>query len=261
MPSDSFERPALGIVGGLGGLASAEFLRTIYEENACEVESEGPICFLRSDPTFPDRTRAILDNDDRGISGRLAESLRSLIDLGATKTVLCCVTLHHFLPDVDSSLTSRNVSLVDLIFEGVKGSSERHLVLGTTGSKAASVLARQPGWAEVEQFMVFPNDEEQAKLHAMLYQLKWGPVTDAHIAYLDGVRRAHGAARVIASCTEAHLIHKAVLRSPDAPRIGFQDPLMRLARGLKGYLADDGRLPREPAVRHSPNLELEPEYQ
>ncbi len=238
MSSHSFDRPMLGVLGGLGGLASAEFLRTIYEQNACEIESEGPICFLQSDPTFPDRTQAILDAEDRGITDRLAASLRSLNELGATRTVICCVTLHHFLPGVDAELSARNISLVDLIFEGVKESAERHLVLGTTGSKASQLLARQPGFADVARWIEFPNDEEQHKLHSILYELKWGPVKDNHIEYLDAVRRAHGAEHVIAGCTEAHLIHKAMLRSSDADRISFQDPLMRIACSLYDYLAD-----------------------
>ena len=44
-----------GIMGGMGGLASAEFVRTIYEYNAREIEQDSPVLILYSDPTFPDR--------------------------------------------------------------------------------------------------------------------------------------------------------------------------------------------------------------
>lgn len=236
MSSIPTNRPILGIVGGLGGLASAEFLRTIYEENPSDPESDGPVCFLQSDPDFPDRTQAILDEDDRGLPEQLARSLETLRALGASRTVICCITLHNFLPKVDRALSASVISLVDLIIEGIKANAQRHLVLGTTGSKVAGILARQPGWGAVEEFVVFPNDEEQSVLHSMLYDLKRSPVRADQLFYLDEVRRAHGASRVIAGCTEVHLLHKASLSFPETPHISFEDPLMRLAQNLDSYL-------------------------
>ena len=71
---DSWERAAspralLGIVGGLGPLASAEFLKTLYEENPFEVEQEGPACLLLSDPNVPDDNRAHGLNERISVKG------------------------------------------------------------------------------------------------------------------------------------------------------------------------------------------------
>ncbi|MCB1034320.1 MAG: hypothetical protein KDD47_10865, partial [Acidobacteria bacterium] len=57
------ERPVWGIVGGLGPLASAEFLLTIYEQYTDVAEQEMPVCLVISDPTFPDRTTRFLAGD------------------------------------------------------------------------------------------------------------------------------------------------------------------------------------------------------
>ena len=46
----------LGVVGGMGPLASAEFVKTIYEYGLNRREQESPSVVLVSDPTFPDRT-------------------------------------------------------------------------------------------------------------------------------------------------------------------------------------------------------------
>ena len=43
----------LGILGGMGPLASAEFLKTLYECFPYEREQDAPVCLLVSDPTFP----------------------------------------------------------------------------------------------------------------------------------------------------------------------------------------------------------------
>lgn len=61
----------LGILGGMGPLASAEFLRTLYELNITYPEQNSLSCILLSDPTIPDRTQAILDGSIEEISARL----------------------------------------------------------------------------------------------------------------------------------------------------------------------------------------------
>ena len=47
---------SLGILGGMGPLTSAEFLKTIYEVNISGPEQDAPACVLYSDPSVPDRT-------------------------------------------------------------------------------------------------------------------------------------------------------------------------------------------------------------
>ena len=44
----------------MGPLASAEFLKTIYEFNFSRTEKDAPAFVLYSDPSVPDRTEAIL---------------------------------------------------------------------------------------------------------------------------------------------------------------------------------------------------------
>ena len=68
------EREVLGIVGGLGPMASAEFLKTVYEYGIGENEQDAPIVLMYSDPTFPDRTESFLAGESienrTGTAGR-----------------------------------------------------------------------------------------------------------------------------------------------------------------------------------------------
>ena len=54
----------LGVVGGLGPLVSAEFLKAIYEHTSWTREQDAPRVLLYSDPTFVDRTTALLSGAD-----------------------------------------------------------------------------------------------------------------------------------------------------------------------------------------------------
>ena len=55
-PDVDHMRTILGILGGMGPLASAEFVRSVYELNVQTKEQASPVCVLYSDPTIPDRT-------------------------------------------------------------------------------------------------------------------------------------------------------------------------------------------------------------
>ena len=54
-------QPIWGILGGMGPLASAEFLTSIYKLSLGRTEQNMPRLYLVSDPTVPDRTKAILN--------------------------------------------------------------------------------------------------------------------------------------------------------------------------------------------------------
>src|SRR4029079_293203 len=63
----------LGIVGGMGPLASAEFVRTVYEYGLGEREQPSPTVLLYSDPTFPDRTDAFMSGNDAPVLEKLID--------------------------------------------------------------------------------------------------------------------------------------------------------------------------------------------
>ncbi|HEY0783486.1 MAG TPA: aspartate/glutamate racemase family protein, partial [Thermoanaerobaculia bacterium] len=63
--------PKLGILGGMGPLASAEFVHTLYRLHLNGPEQGAPACVLLSDPSFPDRTEAILRGESEDLTARL----------------------------------------------------------------------------------------------------------------------------------------------------------------------------------------------
>src|SRR5947209_1078897 len=88
---------SLGILGGMGPLASAELLQSIYQFNLKGAEQNSQVCVLYSDPSMPDRTQAILDGSDDVMLERLTEALEKLCGLSVCKIVITCVTSHHLL--------------------------------------------------------------------------------------------------------------------------------------------------------------------
>src|SRR5690348_224227 len=73
----------LGVLGGMGPLASAAFVNTIYRLNPAPQEQDMPRVLLDSTPAFPDRTEAIRSGHDAELVSRLDAHVRALVEAGA----------------------------------------------------------------------------------------------------------------------------------------------------------------------------------
>ena len=93
-------RAPLGVLGGMGPLASAEFLKSIYEVEIPGPEQNTPAVVLHSDPSMPDRTTAFLNGRSEIVLERFITALERLDREGVSKIVVCCITIHYLLPQL-----------------------------------------------------------------------------------------------------------------------------------------------------------------
>jgi aspartate racemase len=231
-------RPALGILGGMGGLASAEFVKTIYESNPKQIEQDAPLVILISDPTFPDRTQAILTGSHGEILDQVSRKIETLYGLGASRVALACVTLHYVLPMLTERLRRGIVSLIDVTLEAVRSSGRKHLLLCTTGARTARLFENHPLWPEVSRMIVYTEGRDQELVHSLLYQYKTGGDQQPLLPHLARLLDGYGIDSFIAGCTELHMLTKAIVRQ--GLEIPFIDPLMIIARNLDTYLQTEG---------------------
>jgi len=223
----------LGILGGMGPLASAEFLNTIYRLNITDPEQGAPVCVMISDPSFPDRTEAILRGDTGRLVERLTAALGDLVSLGADRIVIACVTAHHVLDQVPQILRQRVVSLIDLVIDQVLTEPRRRLLLTTNGTRTARIFERAERWPDVAQWMERPSAEDQETLHALLYRLKRGEVAGEVVRWLEDLPARYDVEGCIFGCTELHLVYRAMEERGSAA--GVLDPLTLAARAAPGW--------------------------
>jgi len=229
------ERRVLGILGGMGPLSSAEFLKTIYERSpqTCAREQESPGVVLYSDPTFPDRTSAFLSGTGEAVRVQLVEALARLSQLGADRIVICCMTMHHLLPDLPDGLRARVVSLLDVIYERLEQSRRRHLVLCSTGTQKLRLFQRHPRWEEGADFILFPEDADQERLHELIYELKCDRALPETCAFVETLLQKYGAGSFVVGCSEIHMMAKHFFKD-DARRRAYEcvDPFALVAEDL-----------------------------
>jgi aspartate racemase len=226
----------LGVVGGMGPLASAEFLRTIYEYSLADrPEQDAPVVMLYSDPTVPDRTEAFLKGGDEPVLAQLNEALQCLVNLGAAKIVICCMTSHYLLPRVPASLRGRVISMLDVIFERVaEGPRRRRLVFCSNGTRKLRLFENHSRWEQFKDCIVFPDEQDQRRIHdEIIYPIKRAPALGEFASSFQSLLAKYEVDSFIAGCSEIHLLAKYFITHAEGQKaVGWIDPLDTVAREL-----------------------------
>jgi aspartate racemase len=228
-------KPMLGVLGGMGGLASAEFVKTVYELSGevCRQEQDEPVVVMYSDPAFPDRTEAFLRGETQPVLTRFIDALELLDRMGASQFVICCMTIHYLLPQLPSALRERIISLPDVIFSAVESLEKPHLVISSTGTIKLELLQRHPRWKYAQDYFVFPSEDEQRQMHDLIYEMKLNRNLKEAGQYVERLMARHNVDSFVAACSEIHLLAKQF--EPSSPRqrgYGCIDPLGIIARNV-----------------------------
>lgn len=227
----------LGILGGMGPLASAEFVKTIYEYNLTAREQDMPACMLYSDPTIPDRTEAIQQGSEAQVIAYLERGLLHLSQSDVSRIVIACITAHYFLPRLRPDLRSNVISLIDIVIDDVLKTCQPHLLFCTNGTRQAGIFQQSPRWREVERYVLLPSEADQQRIHRLLYHVKQGDVGDARLDDVEQLLANYQARGLIAGCTEMHLLTKRLAaRTTGQPQYQIADPLLTIARTWRQLL-------------------------
>lgn len=233
-PPRESPREFWGVIGGMGPLASAEFMKTIYEFGEKGPEQERPAVVLLSDPSVPDRIECLMNGLSHLLVERLENSIRQLDRLQVTHILICCLTIHRVLPMLHRNLKRKILSLVELVLSSVIQSGRRHLLLCTSGSRAMQLFESHELWREASQNVVMPSSMDQQAVHKLIYRIKGNCESLDETRFLRTLAVRYGAEVLVAGCTELHILARATLNLPQ-DGIQWLDPLLiaaaRIAQG------------------------------
>ncbi|MEW6057479.1 MAG: amino acid racemase [Bdellovibrionota bacterium] len=226
----------LGILGGLGPLSSTRFLNTIYKESKGRLDQDFPSVVLISDSSFPDRTQLLRNGQYEELLKRTVSSLENLKKLGATKFIVCCFTLHAVFDRLDSDLRGSLISLPEVGLKALKHLGKTSLLLCTSGSREMNIFNNELCWKDVEKLVTFPTEQDQSRIHEIIYELKGGRSPVEAYDELKAMCKNYKTDTWLLGCTEMHLI--STLRSQDLGKQDFIemiDPLSIIAKNLPKY--------------------------
>ncbi|MEN6412280.1 MAG: amino acid racemase [Veillonellales bacterium] len=199
----------LGVLGGMGPAASAEFLRILAEEAPAETDQEHPIVYLISDSQVPDRSSAILGKGNDPTE-RLKADLLSLVQMGADLLAVPCNTAHYFIDQFRSELP---VPLVHIVEETVLAAQrlnpEGCWMLSTVGTRQSGLYQKYAQGIGYQLWL--PDSGTAARVQESINLVKAGKQTEAGAlirAVVLGLWRERDVP-VMAACTELPLAYDA----------------------------------------------------
>lgn len=230
MSGDARHDHLVGVLGGMGPAATAEFYAKLVRRTPAIRDQDHLRVAIWADPTVPDRVAAAVNGSDEPYPAMLHGALR-LRDLGATEVVIPCHTAHVFLPRLAAETGLRFLDMVHETIRELAGRSPTGGVglLGTRGTIVSGLY--QAGCREARLDVVEPDDAVQAHLDVAIALVKQGAV-EAAGQQLQRVLDAlveRDASPVVLACTELPL---AVPYLPAPGRAELIDPTDLLADAI-----------------------------
>ena len=206
-------KKTIGILGGMGPLATADLFEKITLLTEAETDRDHIRVYIDSNARIPDRTAAILGNGEDPVP-EMASALRNLEKCGADCIIMPCNTAHYFLPRLQEMTQISFLSILAAAADACKARFPGKTIgiLGTTGTLTANLY--QAALAEAGVAYQTPNAQEQEALMRVIYQgVKAGKGPDSYradfLTVLEGMHTL-GAEVFLLGCTELPLAAEAL---------------------------------------------------
>ena len=209
-------KPRLGVIGGLGPLASADFYRKITDLTPAKTDRDHVSLALLSLPNLPDRSTAILSGSDALLTP-LLDAVAMLNALGVERIAMPCNTAHHWYEQLSAKSDAEIVHIVESVVDDLrqKAAHASAAILATPGTLASGFYQEQLLSAGYEIRM--PNQVWfQESVDSAINLVKAGNVATAAKALDTAIKACceKGADAVILACTELSVLTGAIQNRP-----------------------------------------------
>lgn len=199
----------LGVLGGMGSAASAEFLRLLAATAPAVNDQEHPIVYMISDSEIPDRTEAILGKGPSP-EARIYADLEQLAAMGADILAVPCNTAHYFIDRFPKPLSK---PLVHIIEETVKAAQRMNpqgvWMISTLGTFNTGIY--QEYAAKYNLPLSFPNPSQRELLQQIILEVKANQMERAgrHMQKVGEELWKEKFIPIMTACTELPLAYAA----------------------------------------------------
>lgn len=215
----------LGIIGGLGPLASAYFMELLVGVTDAKTEQEHLNAILMSLPSIPDRTAFILGQSTHSPEPGMMQAANTLASLGVSFLCAPCITSHYFYEQISQIVSVPFLNMLSITGEALtRDGVQRVGLLATTGTVKTGIFQKALSQRDIS--LLLPDEMGQEDVMHLIYQnLKAGkPLDKERFERVSSSLLDKGAQKIILGCTELSLVQKE-MRLDER----FVDPLTLLA--------------------------------
>lgn len=216
----------LGVIGGLGPLATAHFLELVVQMTDAATEQENVDMIIYNFPSIPDRTGYILGSNLKSPLPGLLSAGKALARQGSTCIAIPCVTAHYFYKELTAAI---HVPIINCVRDTALHLRENGItcagIMATDGTIASRLFQKELDAVGIQSVVSSPARQRDV-MHLIYDNVKAGiPADQPRFRAVQEELARNGAQAIVLGCTELSLIKRDFPIGP-----GFLDTMEVLAR-------------------------------
>lgn len=205
----------LGVIGGLGPMATAYYMQLAIEMTEASGDQEHFPMIIYSMPQIPDRTRFLLGLSEDSPLEPIVRCAKALEGDGADVIAIPCITAHAMHEQIQEGTGIPVIHAIEECVAYLKENNIKRVGLeATDGTIQTRVFQDKLEAAGIET--VLPNKEMQAKVMNIIYKnVKAGVSVDMEaFAEVETQLLSDGAQVIILGCTELSMVKRDYKLAP-----------------------------------------------
>ncbi|MFS0576998.1 amino acid racemase [Sporosarcina sp. 179-K 3D1 HS] len=203
------KKKTLGIIGGVGPLATMYIGEMIVRRTAAEKDQDHVNMIITNNPNIPDRTAFILGESEEDPVPVIVADSKRLEAVGAEVLAIPCNTAHSFFSHIQEGT---DLPIINMVSETAQLAREmgatRVGILATTGTIHTEVY--QSACKQHGLTPIIADPETQEVLMSVIYdEIKAGkPASREKWDFIEKTMKEAGCDKVILGCTELSIVRQ-----------------------------------------------------
>ncbi len=216
----------LGVIGGLGPIATVYFYELIVNMTDASCDQEHLDAIIYNAPSIPDRTKFILGESTANPVVPMIDIGRKLAAQDCDFIAIPCITAQYFHKELSDSIAAPIINTIREVALYLSRSGIRKVGIAATDGTISSKLF-QKEFDRLGMVSIVPTERNQRKVMQIIYDnIKAGlPVDMDEFNEVADELKKNGAEVIVLGCTELSLIKRDNTLAP-----GFIDAMEVLAK-------------------------------
>jgi aspartate racemase len=197
----------LGILGGMGPAASAEFVARLIKQTPATCDQEHIPFVLWNNPQIPDRSTSMRNGDNRPLLS-LLQGIQALKTVGCDHIVIPCNSAHFWYNDM-TKMGVPIIHIVDSIADKLRSLHLENVTIGILGTQGTiehglyQLRLQSQGW----QCLVPDRSEMDFFVQPAIDLIKAGKIQESQLLLMKVIHSLinRGAEAIVLGCTELPL--------------------------------------------------------
>ncbi len=197
----------LGIIGGLGPMATIYFMELIVKMTKADTDRDHIPMIVYNYPDTPDRTAYLLDNTKENPYPYISDMGVKLKEQGCDFFAMPCITAHYFSEELKKELGDGFISMIDEVARYLRRKKITTVgLMATDGTVQSRVFEQTLNKYDIK--VVTPDYKEQRLVMRTIYdEVKAGkPVNVENVYLVKNQLKKQGAELVLLGCTELSVV-------------------------------------------------------